>query len=120
MQCDLSQLEDAVEQCAELMGGSTSCEELGEGIVEESAVRGARALPVPVAKLLCGAFGCIKMLPCHRRLLIHSRARSRATGGPGGGGDLAALRLLSHDTDVDAWGTCWCSDMHLDPFDACD
>eukprot|EP01043_Picozoa_sp_COSAG02_P031609 COSAG02_NODE_2071_length_9933_cov_5.490136_5_plen_107_part_00 len=61
-----------------------------------------------------------QMLPCHRRLLIHSRARSRATGGPGGGGDLAALRLLSHDTDVDAWGTCWCSDMHLDPFDACD
>ena len=51
VQCDLSQLEDAVEQCAELMSGSTNCEELGEGIVEESAVRGARALPAPVAKL---------------------------------------------------------------------
>ena len=54
LQCDLSQLEDAVEQCAELMSGSANCEGRGEGIVEESAVRGARSLPPPVPKLLCG------------------------------------------------------------------
>ena len=70
LQCDLSQLEDAVELCAELMSGSANCEGRGEGIVEESPVRGASSLPPPVPKLLCGSF-----LLCPQRADIRSPPR---------------------------------------------
>lgn len=82
-----------MEQCAELMAVSTSCEQLGEGIVEESAVRGVHRLLVPAIRH-----------PRTGQSELQTGLLSRATGGTGGGGNLAALWLLSHDTDADAWG----------------
>ena len=91
-----------MEQCAELMSESSSnCDELGEGIVEESAVRAHVVSPRPTlgSESRAAIVSVPSGHPSHAMIL-----RRRRTGGTRGGGDSVALWFLSHDAHAGPGG----------------